>query len=175
MTARRAVLFLVAIAALASACGGDGPRPQALLAALGTAQALQHEADEREARGEIDEAIATVERVLEVPFPTGAPEREDVRLDAWGRIAELNLARADDVHAEEAASAGLAESTRDSYFRARLHVVMGRIHQARAERLRTLGDVEGARAESEHALDELETSIGINSAVLGIDREGTER
>jgi hypothetical protein len=167
---------LAALLSLTLACSPPArEHPQALLAALGTAQALQHEADEREARGEITEAIATVERVLEVPFPAAAPEREDVRLDAWGRIAELDLARADDVQAEEAARTGLAEATRDSYFRARLHVVMGRIHQARAERLRAAGDADGARAESESALSELESSIDINAAVLGIDRGGADR
>ena len=165
----------IVILAACSACAGPRAQPEALLAALGTAQALQHEVDEREAQGEITEAIAAAERVLVVPFPDGAPEGEDVRLDAWGRIAELNLGRADDVRAESAATSGLAESTRDSYFRARLHLVLGRIEQSRAERLRELGDANGARAASERAISELETSITINSHVLGIASGGEER
>ncbi len=149
------------------AASGAAPS-QALLSALGTAQALQHESDEREARGEIDLAVAIARRVLDVPFDTDAPEREDVRLDAYGRMAELELARSDDAAAERQAQAGLSESTRDSYFRARLHVVLGRVHQARAAALRERADEDGARVESEAAIDELERSIAINRVVLGL-------
>ncbi|MFO0684593.1 MAG: hypothetical protein U0234_21235 [Sandaracinus sp.] len=174
-------LFFCGVLALAVGCASQG-RPgdgeasavapsQALLSALGTAQALQHESDEREARGEIDLAVASARRILEVPFDADAPEREDVRLDAYGRLAELELARSDDAAAEREAQAGLGESTRDSYFRARLHVVLGRVHQARAAALRERGDENGARVESEAAIDALERSIAINRVVLGLPAE----
>ncbi len=149
--------------------GGAPGRPsQGLLSAIGTAQALQHESDELEARGELPGAIAAARRILDVPFPPDAAEREDVRLDAYGRIAELELAREDTAAAEAQADAGLRESTRDSYFRARLHVVLGRVHQSRAAHLRDTGDATGARTESEAAIDELERSIAINRVVLGL-------
>ena len=66
-----------------------------LLAALGLAQSYQHEADELEAAGDRAQALARVRQVLEIPFPEGAPESEDVRLYAWGRAAELQLADGD--------------------------------------------------------------------------------
>lgn len=143
-------------------------RPQALLSAIGTAQALQHEADEHEAQRDLPAALESARRVLDVPFPPGAPEREDVRLDAYGRIAELELVSGDDAAAERDATAGLGEASRDSYFRARLHVVLGRIHQARAAAARERGDEATARTESEAAITALETSITINRAVLGL-------
>lgn len=169
-----AVTFCALVATLAAGCGSDAPQSsrqapsQALLSAIGTAQALQHESDEHEARGEIPLAIESARRVLDVPFAPSAPEREDVRLDAYGRIAELELGRGDASAAETQANLGLAESTRDSYFRARLHVVLGRVHQSRAAHLRETGDDTAARTESEAAIDELERSIAINRVVLGL-------
>ncbi len=155
-----------------SACGGTGDShavpSQALLSAIGTAQALQHESDEHEARGDLPAAIDAARRVLDVPFPSGAAEREDVRLDAFGRIAELELASDHTADAEAGAETGLAEATRDSYFRARLHVVLGRVHQSRAAHLRETGDATAARVESEIAINELERSIAINRVVLGM-------
>lgn len=164
--------FLLLSLAAAGCASESSPRPgaptQVLLSAIGTAQALQHESDEHEARGDLVLAIATARRVLEIPFPTDAAEREDVRLDAFGRIAELELAQGDASAAETQASAGLSEATRDSYFRARLHVVLGRVHQSRAAHLRETGDETAARTESEAAITELEASIAINRVVLGL-------
>ena len=108
--------------------------------------------------------------MLEIPFPADAPEREDVRLDAHGRIAELELARGDEGSAERAVTRGLSEVTRTSYFEARLYAVRGKIHQARARRLRASGDAERARAESHRAIQAFERSIEINERVLGLAR-----
>ena len=164
---------------LLAACGGGSgsTSDQRLLAAIGTAQARMHEADELEARGDREAAIARARDVLDVPFPHGAPEREDVRLDAWGRIGELELGRGDDAAAERAVTEGLREVTRASYFGARLHVVRGRLHRERAARARASGDEGTARRESEAAIEALEQSIAINAEVLGLesDQGGGER
>jgi hypothetical protein len=168
----RALAFGVLFVVAGCASQADGPRPplasQSLLSALGMATALQHESDVHEARGQIDLAIESARRILDVPFPDGAAEREDVRLDAYGRIAELEIGRGDLETAQTQASQGLSESTRDSYFRARLHVVLGRVHELHAAHLRDTGDEPGARTEAEAAIDELEQSITINRTVLGI-------
>jgi hypothetical protein len=174
MSHRAILACVLSIPMLLPACaeqrGTDAPplASQALLSAIGMAQALQHESDVHELRGEIPLAIESARRVLDVPFPSGAAEREDVRLDAFGRMAELELLRADTAAAETQANLGVAEATRDSYFRARLHVVLGRVHEVRAEHLRETGDEAGARTESEAAITELERSIAINRVVLGI-------
>lgn len=172
MSARLAMLLALALLA---ACGGGSrsTSDQRLLAAIGTAQARMHEADELEARGDRAAAIARAREVLDVPFPHGAPEREDVRLDAWGRIGELELGRDDDVAAERAVSEGLREVTRASYFAARLYVVQGRIHRERAARARESADQETARRESETAIEALERSIEINAEVLGLQDDGS--
>jgi hypothetical protein len=143
-----------------------------LLAALGIAQGLQHEADLFEARGEGAAARAKIDEVLAIEFPS-VPEREDVRLDAFGRLAELHLVARDDAAAESAIARGLAESTRTSYFRARLYLVRGRVHEARAAAARTNGDEERARAEGRAAIDAYDRGIAINREVLGMaKREG---
>jgi hypothetical protein len=167
-------LGLAVLGLALAACGSRG-NDQALLAAIGMAQARMHEADELEDRGDRAAAIESAREVLDVPFPEGAPEREDVRLDAWGRIAELELARGDDAAAERATDEGLREVTRRGYFEARLYIVRGRIHRARAESFRAAGDEASARRESDAALEALERSIDINAEVLGIQREGGSR
>jgi tetratricopeptide (TPR) repeat protein len=141
-----------------------------LLAALGLAQSYQHEADELEAAGDRAQALARVRQVLEIPFPEGAPESEDVRLDAWGRAAELQLADGDHDGAEETVRRGLAEATRTSYFKARLHAVRGRILRARAELLRAAGRDEEGRQVGREAIEAFEQSIAINREVLGMDQ-----
>jgi len=168
----------VAIIALGVAAQGCSSRPhvdERLLASLGLAQGYQHQADELEELGDRGGALARVRRVLEIPFPRNAPEREDVRLDAYGRIAELHLASGDDRAAEQSVARGLSERTRTSYFEARLYAVRGKIHQTRARRLRVSGNAEAARTESHLALDAFERSIRINEQVLGLRRSGARK
>ncbi len=172
---------LVLLATGLAACGmQDAPQTERrmvdeqLLSALGLAQSYQHQADELAAIGDRQEAMSKVRLVLEIPFPEGAREGEDVRLDAWGRIAELQLAEGDEEAAEEAVRRGLAASTRTSYFGARLHAVRGRILRARAERLREEGREEESRQVSRQAIAAFERSIAINRQVLGMDGGGND-
>jgi hypothetical protein len=144
------------------------PIDQELLAALGLAQAYQHQADELASLGNRSEAITRVRRILEIPFPEGTPEREDIRLDAHGRIAELLLEEGNEPEALDAIETGLREASRASYFKARLHAVEGRLHRAKARRLRESGDEEGARAASREAIAAFELSIEVNRTVLGL-------
>ena len=141
---------------------------QRLLAALGLAQSYQHQADELEALGNRPGAIAKVRQVLEIPFPEGAPEAEDLRLDARGRVAELELEAGDLDAADESLALGLAEATRVSYFKARLFAVRGRVLQARAARLREAGNEDQARLVSQQAIGAFEQSIALNRRVLGL-------
>lgn len=141
-----------------------------LLAALGIAQGLQHEADLLEARADSAGARAKIDEVLAIEFPS-VPEREDVRLDAYGRLAELYLVERDDVAAELEVAHGLAESTRTSYFRARLYLVSGRVHEARAASARTEGSEERARDEGRQAIEAYDRGIAINREVLGMSAQ----
>lgn len=177
-TTRYAVaLFLCLAACLAiSACtqaadNAPGESRRAidtrLLAALGIAQGLQHQADLLEARADSAGARAKISEVLAIEFPS-VPEREDVRLDAYGRLAELYLVERDDVAAEREVARGLAESTRTSYFRARLYLVSGRVHEARAASARTDGNEDRARDEGRQAIAAYDRGIAINREVLGM-------
>jgi hypothetical protein len=160
--------------ALLCACNAEtaprdpGGATPSLLAALGIAEGLQHQADELEALGDLPGAIDAVEGVLSVTFPEDGTDREDVRLDAYGRIAELELARGDLEAARAAIERGRAEASRDGYFHARLLLALGRVQQARAAALRDGGDEGGARAASLEAVATLEESIAMNQRVLAL-------
>lgn len=169
----RAISLLLALVVL-SACAAperddDG---LALLASLGVAEGLMRQADSLEATGDVAGAIERAEQILTIDFPAG-PDREDVRLDAHGRIAELELARGDAAAARARAQAGLEEASRDSYFHARLLLVLGRVQEAEATRARDAGDTEAARRMSLDAVATLEQSIAMNQRVLtGLDAAG---
>lgn len=145
--------------------GHDEVTPS-LLASLGIASALQLQADELEALGDVPGAVERVEEILAIEFPEDASDREDVRIDAYGRIAELELARGDIEAARAALARGRGEASRDSYFHARLLLVVGRADQAHAAVLREAGDASGARTASLAAIESLEASIAMNQRVL---------
>ena len=137
--------------ALAFSCQGGGPDKSPpsdeLLLALGQVRNFHHKADVQVEDGHPEAAIESLTQALAVPFPPGAPEAEDVRLDTRARIAklELGLGRVDD--AEQVVRGGLGQSTRESFFQANLHVV--------------LADVLRARGNAHGAIDELDTAIQI--------------
>lgn len=139
-----------------------------LLSALGLAQSYQYQADELVELDKRPEAIEKVLLVLDIPFPPQAPEREDIRLDAFGRLAELSLDEGNEEGASSFLSKGLSESSRQSYFKARLYAVRGKILRAKAKRLRDEGSVEDSRQASRDAIEAFEKSIDINKQVLGL-------
>jgi tetratricopeptide (TPR) repeat protein len=167
--------------ALAACANQERPEPertqvdQQLLAALGMAQSYQHQADELEVMGDREAALTKVRLVLEIPFPEGTPEREDLRLDAWGRLAELHLAGDALDDAETAIGQGLAEASRASYFQARLFAIRGRVFRTRAASLREAGNEEASREMSRRAIETFEQSIAINRQVLGLADAGAEQ
>ena len=56
-----------------------------LLVSLSEARAWQRRADLHLQGGDVPSAIADVREAVKVPFPAGAPEAEDARLDARDR------------------------------------------------------------------------------------------
>ena len=90
--------LLLAVASL-EACGearrspADRGRVEASMAALGTVRALHHEADVYEGAGQFAQASQAMRRVLDLRLPQGFDDAENVRADAWGRLAELDLRR----------------------------------------------------------------------------------
>jgi hypothetical protein len=172
-----ALALVLALCALA----GCGPRraescarqvDDATIAVLNTARALHEQADIFEAAGDYPAATRAIERVLALHFPHEVEESEDVRADAWGRMAELALAAHDPDRALANANTGLQDSHRDSVLRARLYVARGRALRALSERAQAAGDSATADARRNDALSSLTTSIEINQRVLGTLLDG---
>lgn len=182
MSARRGTFRLWAVLGCAlcvcgvASCSREEARSaqsdELLLVALGEARAWQRRADLHLLDGDVTAAAADVQEVLRVRFPAGAPEAEDVRLDAYARLARLLLSQAGSEPPEAAqatedrALAQLAEArktaTRDSFFRAHLDAVAADVYEARARRLQ---DPEAQRQARRLALEALERSIQIDRQV----------
>lgn len=110
-----------------------------LMLALAIAKNFHHEAKVYMADGKPDDAIAAVQKILAIEFPAGAPEGEDVRLDAHAMLAKLYIGQTKLDDAMKVADAGIAAATRDSFFLANLHTVRGEILQAQALALDATG------------------------------------
>lgn len=162
-TLLRRLVLLMSVSVLGSAivisCRGsdrdtpavDQPDPaggdQALLLALAQVRNFHHLADVHLEDGHPEAAIDALKQALVVPFPATATEGEDVRLDTRAWLAKLLLGLGRAAEAEQLVREGLAQSTRESFFQANLHVVL-------AEVLRARGDRHGA-------IQELDTAIQI--------------
>jgi hypothetical protein len=139
-------------------CRGDDPSKsdEAMLLMLSEARALQRSADLKLIDGDVDGAIASVREVLQIRFPPGAPETEDVVLDAYARLARLSLSRG----GQQAEDQALAEldaarrvATRDSFFRAHLENIAADVYAARAKRLTDPAAQKEARRQEAQALE----------------------
>lgn len=163
-----AVLFALS---LAPGCHEGRPRPgasgEASMAFLGVARALHHEADVYESSGDFVRASLAMERVLALPMPADFVARDDLRADAWGRLAELDLRRDDAPRALARCDEGLQATPRESVLQARLYMVRGQALRTLAERAHATHDETGATRMREEAIAALERSIAINQRVLG--------
>lgn len=159
MTRRHALLLALGLALGAAAgCHGGGsttdplaPRgevSEALLVALAQARNYHHLADVQLADGNTQAAIDAVAQVLDVPFPLGSIEEEDVKLDARARLAKLYLSAGRLAEAERVVADGIAGARRESFFLANLYAVKAKLHEARGEK--------------RQAIEALERSIEIN-------------
>ena len=133
-----------------------------LLAALEEAQNLHHRADVLLRDGQADAAMVEVARVLQVRFPAGASEVEDVRLDARARLGKLYLGAGRLDEGERVVQEGLESATRDSFFLANLYNVRGELHEARAA---SLDDAAAAKAELHRAIEAYAHGQDINVRV----------
>lgn len=142
------------------ACSGDEPATdpsdrvrvaqpedaidEPLMLALLQAKNFHHQAKVYMTDGNTAEALAAVRKILTVPFPDGAPESEDVRLDARALLAKLLVGQRSLDEAMKVVGEGLAGASRDSFFVANLHTVKGEIYRAMAEDLDALGTADAA-------------------------------
>ncbi|MSP16429.1 MAG: hypothetical protein EXR73_07450 [Myxococcales bacterium] len=171
--ATRLALLLATLLVTLTACeapadddsnaGAPAVVTDALLDALTEAQALHHAADRQLAAGDRAAAAASVARVLEVRFPPGATDGDDVLLDARARLARLHLAAGEVAAALTVIDAGLT-APRESFFLGNLHMVAGEAHVAHADTLRAT-DAVAADHELRAGLRAYERSIAIMARV----------
>lgn len=161
--------FVLSVALVFGACSR---RPEArhvddsTMALLGTVRALHHEADVYESVGDFVRASQAMERVLALRLPPSFAEAEDVRADAWGRLAELDLRRDDPERALARIDEALAATQRESVLQARLYMVRGQSLRVLADRALAAHDEPLAARRREEALAALERSIAINERIL---------
>jgi tetratricopeptide (TPR) repeat protein len=147
--------------------GPDEALSEPLMLALAQARNYHHKADVllREAR--VDEAAAALRQILSIPFPPGAPEAEDVLLDARARLAKL-LTSGDQPEVADALAVvdqGIAAARRPSFFLANLYTARGEVLEVSAERLAER-DPAAARAARVQAIEAFDRSIEINEALM---------
>jgi hypothetical protein len=173
-----AVLALIGVAA----CNGDGDRrgsvtritqpedviDEGLMLALSQAKNFHHKARVYMSDGQLAPATTAVRQILAIQFPDGAPEAEDVRLDARAMLAKLLVAQGQVDAAMSVVDEGLALATRESFFVANLYTVKAEVLQAQAELLVSTGqpaDGDRAREIRLQAITALDKSIKINEAL----------
>jgi hypothetical protein len=132
-----------------------------LMVALAQAKNFHHKAKVYIGDGNVPEAILAVRQILTVPFPAGAPEGEDVRLDARALLAKLLVGRGELAEAQRVVDEGLAAASRPSFFVANLWTVGGEVHEARAATLTGEAAAEARRS----AIRSYDESIRINEAL----------
>jgi tetratricopeptide (TPR) repeat protein len=137
---------------------------QELMIALAQAKNFHHKAKVYMSDGNLAAATASVRQILSLRFPTGAPEAEDVRLDARALLAKLLVSQGQLEEAMTIVAEGLAQASRESFFVANLHTVQGEIHEARAAQLDAAKDPRAAE-EKRAAIAAYDRSIQINTAL----------
>jgi tetratricopeptide (TPR) repeat protein len=137
-----------------------------LMIALAQAKNHHHKADVYLREGQVDDAIDAVKQILAISFPQGAPEAEDVALDARARLAKLLSAQGKAEEAMKVVDQGIAGAGRRSFFLANLYTVKGEVYEAMANMLddqETEEAKEQARAARKQAIEAFDHSIAINT------------
>lgn len=137
---------------------------QDLMVALAQAKNFHHKAKVYMSDGNLAAATASVRQILSLRFPKGAPEADDVRLDARALLAKLLVSQGKLEEAMTTVEEGLAATQRESFFVANLYTVQGEIHEARATLADAQGDTGKAQATEERraAIASYDRSIKIN-------------
>lgn len=136
-----------------------------LMLALSMAKNLHHKADVYLAQMQSDEAVKALEAILEIRFPQGAPEGEDVRLDARARLARLLAGQGKLDAALTVVDRGIAAAKRRSFFLANLHAVRGEILEGRALQIEDSQPDEAKKLRRD-AIESLDEAIQIEKALL---------
>jgi len=136
-----------------------------LMLALSMAKNLHHKADVYLAEMKSDQAVAALKQILAIKFPDGAPEREDVTLDARARLAKLLASQGKLDEALTTTDEGIKSSSRRSFFLANLHAVRGEILEGRAVQVED-SQPDQAKKLRHDAIQSLDEAIQIEKALL---------
>lgn len=143
-----------------------------LMLALSMAKNLHHKADVYLAQMQSEEAVKALKEILAVRFPEGAPEAEDVTLDARARLAKLLASQGKLDEALTLADLGIQAAKRRSFFLANLYAVRGEIMEGRALQIEDSQPAEAKKLRVE-AIKSLDEAIQIEKALL--DKRYQER
>ncbi len=140
--------LILAVFAVATSCGNTSDDPpqrsvtqlpdpgevidEPLMLAMSRAKNFHHIANVYLQDGNVDAAVAEVRKILTIEFPAGAPEAQDVLLDARARLGKLLLGQAKQEESLRVVDEGIASATRESYFLANLYTVRGEILETAA-------------------------------------------
>jgi hypothetical protein len=136
-----------------------------LMLALSLAKNHHHKADVYLKLARVDDAVAAVKSILDIEFPKGAPEGEDVALDARARLARLQVEQGKLDEAMSTADAGIKGAKRRSFFLANLHAVRAEVLEARAVTIED-DDPAAARQLRLDSIAERDRSIQIEMELL---------
>ena len=136
-----------------------------LMLALSMAKNLHHKADVYLAEMKSDEAVKALRQILAIQFPEGAPEREDVTLDARARLAKLLASQGKLDEALTTTDEGIKTATRPSFFLANLHAARGEILEGRAHQVED-SQPDQARKLRHDAIQSLDDAIQMENALL---------
>lgn len=136
-----------------------------LMLALSMAKNLHHKADVYLAEMRSDEAVKALKEILEIRFPEGAAEAEDVTLDARARLSKLLASQGSLDQALTVADDGIKAAKRRSFFLANLHAVRGEVLEGRAVQIEDKQPDE-AKALRRDAIKSLDEAIQIEKVLL---------
>ena len=136
-----------------------------LMLALSMAKNLHHKADVYLAEMRSDEAVKALKEILEIRFPEGAAEAEDVTLDARARLSKLLASQGSLDQALTVADDGIKAAKRRSFFLANLHAVRGEVLEGRAVQIEDK-QPDQARALRRDAIKSLDEAIEIEKVLL---------
>lgn len=140
---------------------------EALMLALAQARNYHHKADVHVKQAKLDQAIGALRAIEDIPFPEGAPEAEDVKLDARARRAKLLVTAGDLKTAMKVVDEGIAGASRESFFVANLHTVKGEVYEATAN---LLDDAPDAETEAEAEARQQRARTARRDAIMSFDR-----
>ncbi|HEY4182350.1 MAG TPA: hypothetical protein VGM90_36205 [Kofleriaceae bacterium] len=135
-----------------------------LMVALDQAKNFHRKAKVYMSDGNLAAATSTVREILSLPFPKGAPEADDVRLDARALLAKLLVMQGQIDEATRTVDEGLAAVQRESFFVANLYTVRGEILEAKATNIdaENAGDKTKSADVRRAAIEAYDKSIQIN-------------